>query len=1078
MQRDHHLARYLVAGLAMACAACAQPSAPERPSAPSASDGLEDIGAWRAAGSEGVKSAVRDVPGQLGRAMRLDFDMAGTGGYAIATRALPLDGSRNFEISFDLRGELPINNFEVKLLDASGQNVWWWQRTDYEYPSDWKRLTIKKRQIEFAWGPTKDKTLRQVATLEILVATGKGGGKGWIDVDQLAVRSLPEVTTPPPEPRATASSSAAGSSPDLALDGKLTTVWRADPTADPTGGPAFTIDLGRERDLGGLIVHWGTPWATDYDVEASLDGARWRTIGTLRGGNGGADPFAQLEVAARYLRLRLVRSSAQGYALAEAQLVDLDVDTSYNRFVEAMAKQAPAGAFPRAQIDQQPYWTVVGLDGGRDSALLSEDGAVELRSGGPSLEPFVIANNRMTSWATAEAGQTLEDRYLPIPSVTWQQPGWELAITALAIGDTKSAVPAQSDLAVRYVLRNTSDAPLSAQLVLAVRPFQVNPPAQKFHIPGGVSLIRELAWTPDGVLVVNGNIPVRPLTPPRAVELSPSHAVGFPTTAVPSRAPSAGVLRDAAGLASAAMTYDLQVPARGETTLIVTSPIYGERSSLPRAMDSGGAARWFADALTAARADWHERLDRVEFRVPSEGQAYIDTLRTSLAYMLVSRDGPVLRPGTRCYARAWIRDGAMIGEALLRMHHPQVATDFLRWFAPYQGADGKVPCCVGVHGAGPVPEHDSHGQLIYLAREVYRFTKDKALLTELWPRVRAAARYMDRMREAERTPANQTPERKPQWGLLAPSISHEGYITPAYSYWDNFWGLRGYRDAVWIAGELGERDAAAELAAQRDGFARDLRASIDASIAAHKVGFIPGAAEMGDFDATSTTIALAPTNVDDILPRELLHQTFERYWESLVGRHEGKLAWKEYTPYELRALGTFVRLGWRARAEQATRYFFADRRPIGWNQWAEVVGRDPRHQRYIGDMPHAWVHSDFARSALDGFAFERSDDAIVLAAGIPVSWLAGPGVAIAKLATPHGPLGYKLSASQNQLVLELDAGGVPPGGFALPWPYPSDVATPGATRINGQAARWTGTTPELRITARPAKVVVSIARRR
>ena len=37
-------------------------------------------------------------------------------------------------------------------------------------------------------------------------------------------------------------------------------------------------------------------------------------------------------------------------------------------------------------------------------------------------------------------------------------------------------------------------------------------------------------------------------------------------------------------------------------------------------------------------------------------------------------------------------------------------------------------------------------------------------------------------------------------GIIAPSISHEGYSAkPMHSYWDNFWALRGYKDAADIA---------------------------------------------------------------------------------------------------------------------------------------------------------------------------------------------------------------------------------------------------------------------------------------
>jgi len=449
--------------------------------------------------------------------------------------------------------------------------------------------------------------------------------------------------------------------------------------------------------------------------------------------------------------------------------------------------------------------------------------------------------------------------------------------------------------------------------------------------------------------------------------------------------------------------------------------------------------------------------------------------------MLLSREGPILRPGTRSYARAWIRDGAMIGEALLRLGHPGVAADFLRWYAPYQFPSGKVPCCVEPNGAVPVAEHDSHGELIVLAANLHRYTHDRAQLAAVWPNVQAAARYLEELRQSERTPANQAPDRRPRYGLLPPSISHEGYSArPAYSYWDDFWGLAGLRDAAWIAGELGEAAAAARLAAQRDEFERDLLASIAASAAAHRTAYIPGAADLGDFDATSTTIALSPGGEQRALPEALLRGTFERAWRELVARRPGGAPWTAYTPYELRLVGSFVRLGWRARAWEALAQYLDDRRPRAWNQWAEVVGRALREPRFIGDMPHAWVHSDYARSTLDLFAYERdADRALVLAAGIPAAWFTGAGFAIERLPTPYGPLAYTVTATDRELVLQIGPGAVPPGGLVFPWPFaPSPGADdpgsrPGPTRLDGLPARWRGEPPELAISQRPATIVIS-----
>ncbi|MCP6330203.1 hypothetical protein NL460_29120, partial [Klebsiella pneumoniae] len=82
-----------------------------------------------------------------------------------------------------------------------------------------------------------------------------------------------------------------------------------------------------------------------------------------------------------------------------------------------------------------------------------------------------------------------------------------------------------------------------------------------------------------------------------------------------------------------------------------------------------------------------------------------------------------------------IRDGAMMAEGLNRLGMAEHSADYLRWYAPYVFENGKVPCCVDARGADPVPENDSHGEFVFLAAETYRYTKDEALLRQVWPQV-------------------------------------------------------------------------------------------------------------------------------------------------------------------------------------------------------------------------------------------------------------------------------------------------------------------------------------------------------
>ncbi len=53
--------------------------------------------------------------------------------------------------------------------------------------------------------------------------------------------------------------------------------------------------------------------------------------------------------------------------------------------------------------------------------------------------------------------------------------------------------------------------------------------------------------------------------------------------------------------------------------------------------------------------------------------------------------------------------------------------------------------------------------------------------------------------------------------------------------------------------------------------------------AQHDIDFLPGSAELGDFDATSTTVMLEPTGLAGQLPREAVEATFARYLRRVRG---------------------------------------------------------------------------------------------------------------------------------------------------------------------------------------------------
>jgi hypothetical protein len=278
-------------------------------------DTFEQIAPWQPGASDGVRASIHPADGMNGHALRLDFDLAGTAGYALAARTLPLDLPANYEIAFDLRADAPSNNFQVKLVDASGENVWWFNRPNFEFPHEWQHIRIKKRQIDFAWGPTKDRVLTHAARIEFVVAAGRGGGAGSLWVSRLELRERPPEPASWAAPVVGASSYVVGAEPLSIVDGNLGTAWKSDPAQGSE--QSVTLDFGQPREFGGLVLRWQEPaFASRYDVQFSDDGTQWQTVRSVNGARGGPDALLLPEAETRYVRLALHDGPQHAYALS------------------------------------------------------------------------------------------------------------------------------------------------------------------------------------------------------------------------------------------------------------------------------------------------------------------------------------------------------------------------------------------------------------------------------------------------------------------------------------------------------------------------------------------------------------------------------------------------------------------------------------------------------------------------------------------------------------------------------------------------------------------------------------------
>ncbi|HYE34915.1 discoidin domain-containing protein [Methylocaldum sp.] len=1002
-------------------------------------DSFEDLTAWTGIASGQAKVIISQDKGPHGRAMRLDFDFKGGGGFVVARKPFSLALPESYAFNFTVRGAAPANKFEFKLVDSHGRNVWWFHRDRFDFPRNWRSIRIKSSQIEFAWGPLGGGAMRQAGAIEFVIAAGPGG-KGTVWIDDLRFEDL----TPDAAPTVRASSALPGYGPELVLERSAETCWRSEPSHRAEW---LLIDFHTEREYGGLTVEWEPTAPTrDFDIQISNDGIVWRTVYSASGVETESSYVYLPGTASRYLRLYL------GNATSEVGIVHIGIEPyefsrSINAFFQSIAKKEARGLYPKYLSGEQTYWSPAGVSGETTtSGLLNEEGMIEVDKGSFSIEPFLYTDGQLITWADDSCEQELERGHLPIPSSVWNKDNLRLKTTLFAAH--LSGMPV---LLARYRIENTGQNAREVRFFAALRPFQVTPPWQAFEDFGGVSPVRELAYV-GGSVFVNRSKRVIPLSTPSRFGAT-AFAQGTLTDYLKrGDVPPRTTVIDTFGYASGAFRYDLELLPGFAHEIYLAIP-FGSAEAEPDGSNemllqsvSG------ADLFDAARRDWQEKLNHLDIRLPPKAQHFVDTLKTATAHILINRDGPALQPGPRRYTRSWIRDGAIMAAALLRMGCAQEAKDFIRWYAGYQAEDGNVPCCVDRNGPDWLPEYDSQGELIYTVMECYRFTNDREFLIELWPAILKSVDRIEALRSQRLTPEFQMPEKRVCYGLLPESASHEGYLAhPVHAYWDDFWALRGLKDAVDMAEIIDDRDQASRIQALRDSFRETLYASIDATMNERDIDFIPGSVEWADFDPTATAAAIAPIDELHNLPEAAVTRTFEEYLAKFHERRSDSVDWTNYSPYEVRIVGALVHLGMRGSAHELVDFLLADRRPLPWNQWPEIAWRDPKTPGHIGDIPHSWISAEYVLSFLSMFAFEReADRSLVIAAGISEDWLIdGFEVAVENLPTHYGKLSYRLRLVGHDKAL-LDLSGTivfPPGGIVIRPPLPRPIVY---VEVNGE----------------------------
>lgn len=957
-------------------------------------DDFKSVSDWKVITSEGVSLKVSSVRRLNGSAVRIDYNFTKGTGYGGIQKVFPIKLPPNYKFSFYIKGDSPNNNLEFKLLDKSGENVWWVNQRNFEFPHNWQKVNIKKKHINFAWGPAQDHSLREIDKIEFTISS-YNGGKGTIYIEEFYFTELPKVNLNPPQPQI----STLPETPEekYLSDDDTNTIWYPFENSEAE----ILIDLKTNREIGGLKINWSKD---NFDVlcriKASPDSVNWENVYEFEKSSYYSNYISLREQEAHYLKLDFTQKSGR-FGIAEIEVLPAEYSENDNDFFINLSKDFPHGFFPRYFNKEASYWTVVGVDKDTKEALINEDGMIEVDKQKFSIEPFIYCGGKLITRNDVKIEQSLEQNYLPIPSVIWSNEQLKLEIKAFTGGEPNS----DSKLFITYRLKNISSENKTGNLFLAVRPFQVNPYYQFLNDVGGAAKIKKIEYKKSYAVIDNSKIihTMKNADDFGASNFDNAEIVNY---LAENELPSTKNITDTTGFASGAFKYKFNLSAGEEKFAALCIPFHG--SEPVKDFTEKTLLKSFDETVKY----WTAKLNNVTYKLPHSAEWLINSLKSNLAYILINRDNAGIQPGSRSYERSWIRDGALTSSALLKNGMTKEVKDFIEWYSKFLFDNGKVPCVVDRRGPDPVDENDSNGEFIYLVKQYFNFTKDTTFLRSKFDNIVKAVEYLEylvALRSTNYFKENTSDSIRSLYGLLPESISHEGYSAkPMHSYWDDFWALKGLNDVVEITSILKEHAYHKKFAEIRDEFRKNLYNSINLAVKYKKIDYIPGSAELGDFDPTSTAIAIYPCNEKENLPPKLLKNTFDKYYKFFKQREKNETDWINYTPYELRTIGAMILLNEINRAHDEMNFFFLDQRPKNWNQWAEVVWKDYRAPKFIGDMPHTWVSSEFINSMRTMFLYENEyDTSLVIGAGLYQDWIDSPeGISIEHLPSYFGDISY------------------------------------------------------------------------
>ena len=161
-----------------------------------------------------------------------------------------------------------------------------------------------------------------------------------------------------------------------AFDGNLATRW----SSSYTDSHSLWVDLGKSTLVNRVVIYWEAAYATQYQIQTSLDGTTWTTVFSDYSATSGTKTITFTSILARYVKIYCIkRATVYGFSIWEFQIFNDGGSTStkqkiLNYLYSISGQKTIAGQHDKSpDIDPLMYNKQVVSITGKYPALWSSD---------------------------------------------------------------------------------------------------------------------------------------------------------------------------------------------------------------------------------------------------------------------------------------------------------------------------------------------------------------------------------------------------------------------------------------------------------------------------------------------------------------------------------------------------------------------------------------------------------------------------------------------------------------------------------------------------------------------------------